>query len=61
MYAGSLISGKAVDFFTTGSGATLARDWRTFWLSSAAGAFVILLLIATLFTSRAKIEATHKS
>jgi nucleoside transporter len=61
MFAGSLISGNAVDFFTTGSGATLARDWKTFWLISAAGAFVILLLIATMFTSRAKIEATHKS
>ena len=60
MYAGSLISGNALDFFTTGSGATLAHDWKTFWLISAAGAFVILLLMATLFTSRAKIEAAHK-
>lgn len=61
MYAGSLISGNALDFFTTGSGAAAVRDWKTFWLSSAAGAFVILLLVAALFRSRAKIEAVHEA
>jgi nucleoside transporter len=61
MYAGSLISGKALDFFTTGSGAAAVRDWKTFWLGSAAGAFVILLMIATMFSSRAKIEARQES
>jgi len=60
MYAGSLISGNALDFFTTGAGATAVRDWRTFWLSSAAGAFVILLIVAVLFRSHAKIEAAHE-
>ncbi len=54
MYAGSLISGNALDFFTTGPG---VHDWKTFWLSSAAGAFVILLIVGTLFRSRIKIEA----
>jgi nucleoside transporter len=54
MYAGSLISGNALDFFTTGG----TRDWKSFWLSSAAGALVILLLVAGLFRSRAKIEAS---
>ena len=60
MYAGSLISGNALDFFTTGTGATAVRDWRTFWLSSAAGAFVILLIVATMFRSHAKIEVAHE-
>lgn len=55
MYAGSLISGNALDFFTSGA----VRDWRTFWLSSAAGAFVILLIVATMFRSKAKIEGEH--
>jgi nucleoside transporter len=55
MYAGSLISGNALDFFTTGA----VHDWRAFWLTSAAGAFVILLLVAAMFRSRAKIEATN--
>jgi nucleoside transporter len=60
MYAGSLISGNALDFFTTGSGATAVRDWKTFWLSSAAGAFVILLIVAVMFRSHAKIESTQE-
>lgn len=54
MYAGSLISGNALDFFTTGQG---SHDWRAFWLSSAAGSCVILFIVAALFRSRAKIEA----
>ena len=53
MYAGSLISGNALDFFTTASG---MHQWKSFWLSSAAGAFAILLIVAALFRSRAKIE-----
>lgn len=60
MYAGSLISGNALDFFTIGAGATAVRDWKTFWLSSAAGAFVILLIVAVMFRSHAKIEAPHE-
>ena len=61
MYAGSLISGHALDFFTTGSGASAVRDWKTFWLSSSAGAFVILLIVVALFRSGARIEATHEA
>src|ERR1700722_18933192 len=57
MYAGSLISGNALDFFTTGSGAETVRNWKSFWLTSAAGAFVILLIVGVFFRSRAKIEA----
>ncbi len=57
MYAGSLISGNALDFFTTGSGAEAVRNWETFWLTSAAGAFVILLIVGVFFRNGAKIEA----
>jgi len=56
MYAGSLLSGNALDFFTTGSGGGAVRDWKTFWLTSAAGAFVILLIVAVMFRSGAKIQ-----
>jgi nucleoside transporter len=59
MYAGSLISGNALDFFTTGSGAEAVRNWKTFWLTSAAGAFVILLIVGVMFRSRARIEAVR--
>jgi nucleoside transporter len=58
MYAGSILSGSALDFFTTGTGVTAVHDWKTFWLSSAAGAFVILLIVAVMFRSHAKIETT---
>jgi hypothetical protein len=56
MYAGSILSGGALDFFTTGSGATAVRDWKSFWLSSSAGAFVILLIIIVMFRSSTKIN-----
>jgi nucleoside transporter len=52
MFIGSLLSGGAVDFFTTQSG----RNWTGFWLSSAAGAFAILLLVAIFFRTSAKIQ-----
>ncbi len=61
MYAGSLISGSALDFFTTGSGANAVRDWKHFWASSSLGALVILLIVAVLFRSRAKIEASPET
>ena len=55
MYAGSVISGRALDFFSTAA----VADWRLFWLSSAAGAFLILLIVAALFRTGAKIENTR--
>jgi nucleoside transporter len=52
MFLGSLLSGWTVDFFTTAGG----RDWRSFWLSSAACSLVILLLLAVFFRSRERIR-----
>ena len=57
MLIGSLISGRAVDYFTHTVGTEVTRNWRAFWTSSALSAFVILLLIAIFFRSRAKIQA----
>jgi nucleoside transporter len=57
MFLGSMLSGWAVDFFTTNTGTTVVRNWTSFWLSSAASAFLILLLIAVKFQSRGRIEA----
>ncbi len=57
MFAGSLLSGVAVDFFTTTHGTAVTRNWSGFWLSSAAGAFAILLLVAAMFRSKARIES----
>ena len=52
MFIGSLLSGGAVDFFTTPSG----HNWNAFWLSSSGGAFAILLLVAFFFRTNAKIQ-----
>jgi nucleoside transporter len=53
VFAGSLLSGIAVDFFTTGT----TRNWTGFWLTSSAGSFVIFLLIAVLFRSDAAVRS----
>jgi nucleoside transporter len=52
MLLGSLISGWTVDFFATSEG----RNWRAFWLSSAASAFLILLILSVFFHSRERIR-----
>jgi nucleoside transporter len=56
MYIGSRLSGVAVDYFTTGSGPTMHRNWMAFWMSSAVSAFAIFLLVALFFHSEGKIR-----
>ena len=56
MFLGSILSGVVVDIFTTGSGATITRDWRSFWMTSSIGAFAIFLLVAMVFQSKKKVE-----
>jgi nucleoside transporter len=56
MFIGSLLSGGAVDFFTTTTGATVTRDWKGFWLASAVAAFAILLFVAFFFRSSGKVQ-----
>jgi nucleoside transporter len=53
MFIGSNLSGVALDYFTR-NGST---DWKAFWLTSSAGAFAILLLVAAFFRSGARIES----
>ena len=57
MFIGSLLSGTAVDYFTTTEGATIVRNWTGFWLSSAFSALVIFLLVALFFRSKDKIHS----
>jgi nucleoside transporter len=57
MFIGSLLSGVALDWFTTKAGVAEVHDWRAFWLSSAAGSFVILMMVALFFRSRSRIES----
>ncbi|HWD99047.1 MAG TPA: MFS transporter [Bryobacteraceae bacterium] len=56
MLAGSLISGGALDYFTHTTAGQTARDWHSFWLSTAAMTAVILLIVAFAFRTRAKIR-----
>jgi nucleoside transporter len=56
MFIGSLLSGSAVDFFTTTSGTTVTRNWQGFWMSSALSAGVILLLMVVFFKGHGKIR-----
>lgn len=57
MLIGSLLSGGALDFFSTTTGAVVTRDWHAFWISSAIMAAVIGLLVTVFFQSKAKIKA----
>jgi nucleoside transporter len=61
MLVGSFLSGYALDYFTTATTeGTVARDWMSFWLSSAAMSAAIGLLVMIFFTSRARIRAEEK-
>jgi nucleoside transporter len=58
MLVGSLLSGTALDYFSTvGPNEAVVRDWTGFWLSSALMSFVILLLILLFFRSSRRIQA----
>ena len=56
MLVGSFLSGYALDYYSTGSGTALARDWRSFWLSSAAMSAAIGVLVLAFFRSRVMIR-----
>jgi len=57
MLMGSLIAGRAVDYFTQTAGTTVTRNWQAFWLISALTAFFILLLITVFFRGAGKIQS----
>ena len=59
MLIGSLLSGSALDYFTTTTGTTVVRNWSGFWLSSALMSFAIMLLVLFFFRSSRRIQAAH--
>jgi nucleoside transporter len=59
MLIGSLLSGSALDYFTTTTGGTVVRNWAGFWLSSALMSFAIMLLVLFFFRSTRRIQAAH--
>jgi len=60
MLIGSLLSGVALDYYSHPSAAGIARDWKAFWMSTAAMSFVITLIVLVFFNSRARLRA-HKA
>lgn len=56
MLVGSFLSGYALDYFSTTAGDAVARNWTSFWLSSAAMSAAIGLLVLVFFTSKARIR-----
>ena len=58
MLAGSLLSGGALDYFSTRSGSVVVRNWTSFWLSSAAMSFAIMLLVLFFFRTSARIRVS---
>jgi len=56
MFIGSLLSGVALDWFTTVVDGKEVHQWTGFWLSSAIGSAAILLLVGLFFQSRKRIQ-----
>lgn len=58
MLVGSLLSGYVLDLFsTTASDGAVVRDWTSFWFTSAAMSFVIMLLVFFFFRTSVMIRA----
>ncbi len=57
MFIGSLLSGVAVDFFTTGAPDHPVRHWTGFWLSSSIAALVLFVAIAVFFVGKTMIRS----
>ena len=59
MFVGAHLSGAAIDYYTQNVGGVVTKDWHGFWISSSIGALAILLLIALLFRSHAKVQTAE--
>jgi nucleoside transporter len=56
LFIGGIVSGRVVEAFTIGEGASVAHDWRSIWLVPAAGAGVIFAVFAALFRPAAQLQ-----
>jgi MFS family permease len=59
MLIGSLMSGGFLDKFSETTATGVVRNWPSFWMSSAAMSFAILLLVLLFFRSKVKVQATQ--
>ena len=60
MLIGSLLSGSALDYFTTTGGGAVVRNWSAFWLSSALMSFAIMLLVLLFFRTPVRIRPADR-
>ena len=61
MLIGSFLSGGVLDYFSvTSADGTVVRNWRAFWLSSAAMSFVITLIVFFFFRSSVRVRAEQQ-
>jgi len=61
MLIGSLLSGSALDYFTTTSATgTPVRNWTAFWVSSSMMSFAIMLMVLLFFRTSKRIQATQQ-
>jgi nucleoside transporter len=56
VFIGSLLSGAALEWLTTTVNGKQVHQWTNFWLSSAVGSAVILLMVGLFFKSRTRIQ-----
>jgi MFS family permease len=56
MFVGSLLSGVALDWFTTTVNGQPVKNWGAFWLSSSVGSAAILVMVALFFRTRSRIQ-----
>ena len=61
MFAGSLLSGGAVDYFTKTTASGLHRNWTGFWLSSAMSALVIFVFVLLGFRNKDKVQTKQEN
>jgi nucleoside transporter len=57
MFVGSLLSGGAVDYFTTTAGTAVVRNWTGFWVASGLAALAIFLFVAIFFRSSGRVQS----
>jgi MFS family permease len=61
MLLGSLLSGRALDYFTYSENGHAVREWHSFWLSSSIMSAAILLVVFLFFQSQSKIQPKEKA